>query len=375
MKFKVGDKVRVRKDLKVGKAYYMENRNHFDRFTSHMARYAGQILEIERADSTYHAKENIWNWTDEMLSPVNDKKIVITSDGVETLARLYEGNKVIKTATAKCSPDDNFVFEEGARIALHRILGDYAGPIAENSPTTITDGIKRCIESTRKLADAVKAPTESDKKWRVVDRPVKVGDYIRLKHNDYSSVADVGDVLKVYSVGGILAQVLNKDITRPLKEKPDNFKWNYFFFEFEVVEPVEPEQQTEHKFKVGDRVRRTEESLPYWRKGDTGTIVGVDDSQVPYYIKKDRDGETAWSREDYLEKIEEPKYYNGKVVCISNENKPFAAVSGFTVGKVYTITDGIITNDTGWTNKIAGPLKTLEEVCACLGNKFIPFVE
>lgn len=57
---------------------------------------------------------------------VDNKKIIITSDGAETLARLYEGNKVVKSATAKCSPDDTFVFEEGARIAFHRLIGDYA---------------------------------------------------------------------------------------------------------------------------------------------------------------------------------------------------------------------------------------------------------
>ena len=52
-------------------------------------------------------------------------KIVITTDGTETLARLYDGNKVIKTATAKCSPDDNFSFETGAKIAFERLI-DYA---------------------------------------------------------------------------------------------------------------------------------------------------------------------------------------------------------------------------------------------------------
>lgn len=60
------------------------------------------------------------------LKPVENRKIVITSNGAETLARLYEGNKVIKTATAKCSPDDTYNFDEGARIAFHRLIGDYA---------------------------------------------------------------------------------------------------------------------------------------------------------------------------------------------------------------------------------------------------------
>lgn len=53
---------------------------------------------------------------------IGDKKIVITTDGTETLARLYEGNKVVKSATAKCSPEDEFDFNTGARLAFDRLF-------------------------------------------------------------------------------------------------------------------------------------------------------------------------------------------------------------------------------------------------------------
>lgn len=56
-----------------------------------------------------------------------DKKIVITTDGVETLARLYENGKVVKKATAKCSPEDEFDFNVGAKYAFERL----AEPAAE----------------------------------------------------------------------------------------------------------------------------------------------------------------------------------------------------------------------------------------------------
>lgn len=192
MKYKIGDKVRIHN------------------VTDHRSDYNGTVATIRAINpngkTTYKPnithygvkEENIHYvfWEDELV-PVNTRKIVITSDGVETLARLYDGNKVIKTATAKCSPDDTFDFEAGARIAFDRL---------NESPLT------------------------------------------------------------------------------------------------------------------------------------------------------------------------KPKYYNGKVVCVSNEYKPYRAFGGFTVGKVYAITDGIITNDTGWNNLL--PLdNTLEAVCACLGNKFVPFVE
>jgi hypothetical protein len=56
------------------------------------------------------------------LELVEDRKIVITTDGKETLARLYDGKKVIKTATAKCSRNDAFDFNTGARLAFERLF-------------------------------------------------------------------------------------------------------------------------------------------------------------------------------------------------------------------------------------------------------------
>jgi hypothetical protein len=44
-------------------------------------------------------------WRDYDFEPVYcNSKIVLTSDGTTTLARLYDGDKVIKSAEAKCVP-------------------------------------------------------------------------------------------------------------------------------------------------------------------------------------------------------------------------------------------------------------------------------
>lgn len=55
------------------------------------------------------------------LDVTTDQKIVITTDGRTTTAKLYHGKTVNKTATAKCSPDDKFDFVEGAKIAFDRL--------------------------------------------------------------------------------------------------------------------------------------------------------------------------------------------------------------------------------------------------------------
>lgn len=55
------------------------------------------------------------------VSSVQDK-IVITTDGKTTVARLYDGKAVVKVAKTKCAPSDEFKFETGAKIAFNRLM-------------------------------------------------------------------------------------------------------------------------------------------------------------------------------------------------------------------------------------------------------------
>lgn len=74
----------------------------------------------------------------------DEKKIVIITDGVKTVtAKLYEGKRVIKTAEAKCSPEDKFDFNYGAALAAER-LTDYAYAQFEKS-----------VESIKEIANAL----------------------------------------------------------------------------------------------------------------------------------------------------------------------------------------------------------------------------
>ena len=55
----------------------------------------------------------------ELITP---ETIVIASDGKTTTAWLKQGEKTVKTAIAKCSPDDEFSLEIGAKLALNRLF-------------------------------------------------------------------------------------------------------------------------------------------------------------------------------------------------------------------------------------------------------------
>lgn len=122
MKYKVGDKVRI--VSKWGKGCCQNSLGKMDKWL-------GKIMTVRYVGEWWYQmvedrKENIgdgWRWYEDSIEGLAcENKIVITSNGVETLARLYDGNKVIKTATAKCSPDDKFDFETGATIALERLF-------------------------------------------------------------------------------------------------------------------------------------------------------------------------------------------------------------------------------------------------------------
>lgn len=125
-KYKVGDKVRV-----------LDHSNEFG-FSSGMRKYIGKVLTVSHVDPlpstamSYQLKEathascpyGFWWWDEDWLAPVNGitKKLIVTTDGETTTAKLIDGKQTIKTATAKCSKDDEFCFETGARIAVNRLL-------------------------------------------------------------------------------------------------------------------------------------------------------------------------------------------------------------------------------------------------------------
>lgn len=158
-------------------------------------------------------------------------KIVIITDGKETHARQFVGKKVIKSAMAKCSPDDAFDFNIGAKLAFERLMGDGK-------------------------------PKEG---WRVVKRTVKVGDYIRLLTNGGYHFSRPGDILKVSTTfGGSGVSVLGKD--HPRHTDDDNYLWNYAKYEYEVVERVSDEKEKEPKYYNG-KIVCVKSGYWYWTAG------------------------------------------------------------------------------------------------------------
>ena len=123
MKYKVGDKVRIRKDLVQGTwcGGFLVNQK--------MQELGGKIARI-----TTVANERIASgayridlappfiWTDKMFEDVDtevqemNKRVVINVDGNKVIARCGD-----KNGFARCHPDDTFDFYVGAKLALERL--------------------------------------------------------------------------------------------------------------------------------------------------------------------------------------------------------------------------------------------------------------
>lgn len=402
MNYKAGDKVKVKEwdDMLKGSRVNADGNIPLSDgyvFNRLMREYCGKEMTVKEVcgDKFYHLAEDShgWSFRDDMLVH-NNQKIVITSDGKETLARLYDGGKVVKTATAKCSPNDTFDFKTGAMLAFERLM--------------------------------------NEGKWRVVHRKPKVGDYVRIKHNDYHDMANVGDILKVDDVSGYIVSIYNKNMPRPSKKTSDFFHWNYYFSEVEVVEPANgavekkkpltfreklkqehpeyvggyaggckgcpnkygyidekcpmtsgevkgcrecwdreiPEQKTEEKkekpfkFEVGKQYigSNTNGSLVIEitrRERDLRTLNAI--NRYEYKVVKGRDDgmlrfDEACAFADRLKPYEPQKYFNGKAVC--TETKPHWA---YTVGKVYEFKDGTTVINNGNRVYTDNPVKSIEE--------------
>ena len=115
MKYKVGDKVKIRKDLKVGEIY------GGCRFASGMQKLVGKIACIEvisKRAECYRIDSNHFLWTDEMFEGKVKYSINISTDGNKVIAINEETGK---NGVARCHPDDEFNFYTGAKIALARL--------------------------------------------------------------------------------------------------------------------------------------------------------------------------------------------------------------------------------------------------------------
>lgn len=221
-KFKVGDRVKVKKDIvtlnrrtvgKCGTVKELLTDNYcsveFDEF-------------VGGHDCNGFAKEGHgWNHAEDALDLVKTQN--------ETIVIYRKDNKVIaldkstgEKAEANCNPDDEFDFRTGAKLAFNRLMGEAVKP---------------------------------DNGVREVKRKAKVGEYIKI--------IDAKPFLIPYENGEIFRVIGIKNATCNVKNSVKRCcVWHR---EYVVLENYKPEKEPEKKDEicVGDTVKVTNTSKQY----------------------------------------------------------------------------------------------------------------
>lgn len=234
-KLKVGDKVRI----------VSKRPKHHDYCTC-MDKWLGKVMTIR--DTSYENKVRMvedkgenwarqgWNWYPEMIAEKVEYPTIVEHliRGNKTIVKLSNG----KVGVAKCSPEDEFDYYEGLRIATARAYGkEYCTALPYE-------------------------PYES--KVKEVDRRAKVGEWIKITdaHASYDCYK-TGDILKVYkrsefNGGGVYCKMEKKftDCNN------DNGNILIFDKEYVVLENYNPKKKKVEEPKVKE-VKRTAEVGEY----------------------------------------------------------------------------------------------------------------
>lgn len=136
--FKVGDRVRLVKDYDSAAKAGMAGILAVKKGHSLGVRFDRPFERGHSLSGNCEAGYGYWV-THDCLELISNNKIIITTDGKTTTARLYDGKNVIKTAKAECSPEDDFFFEVGAKLAFDRLMSkkkpnSYSGKVVFLKP-------------------------------------------------------------------------------------------------------------------------------------------------------------------------------------------------------------------------------------------------
>lgn len=129
MKYKVGDKVKIRSDLYIGGNYSMEDGSKPINFVRNMEKFKGTVQEIAGIDcERYILKNDSHLWTDEMIEGKADEKpnwkLVIIPDGDTTKGLYYENGKVTKTVEVKRYFKDEYDANAAIKAISEKLSGE-----------------------------------------------------------------------------------------------------------------------------------------------------------------------------------------------------------------------------------------------------------
>ena len=320
-KFKVGDKVRILDGSNI--------ENYAGGWTKKMGRYVGEVYKVANV-AHYNSISNMYEYELEGVGYVWDER-GLERCGNETIVIYRKDNEVIaldkrtgKKAIAKCSPEDTFDFNIGAKLAFERLMNSNKERIA--------------VEDMRK----------------------KLKNYCSDMHCEdcklHSPVCRCGNN----------THFMNKDNTGNYEMNDEEIKhaFNIVFGngvkEVKIRAKKECKQKEPHKFKVGDIVKCNNPVRYCFTDDDMTrckvTKVSEDGKYISVEILEHKRGSTCkfyGFESNCFDLVEEsPKLYNGKIIFTKGDGI-------FKTGHIYEVKNGRMSHN---FVPIGEPLKDIEDV-------------
>lgn len=386
-KFKVGDRVRILDGSKI--------ENYAGGWCGSLKRYTGRnstVIDVmDFVDGRVGYKlygTDIFTFDERSLKYAEHETIVIYRKDNEVIAL---DKRTGKKAIAKCSPEDTFDFNIGAKLAFDRLMnGNKESTTVEDMRKKLNDYCKgrdcsdcklfgdtcRCGDGTSFMVKDDAGNYEMSNKEiknafnivfgtgvKEVKRRAKVGEYVKivdavLSYGNYKN----GDILKI--VRGTYG------FTR-YGYKPGEILYDR---EYVVLEGYKPEKEGEpkepHKFKVGDIVKGNSESDRRYNITNSNmtrgkiTEVSEDGNFIDVEMLEHKHGDSGnfyGLESKYFDLVEEPpKFYNGKIIFTKGDDT-------FKTGRVYEVKDGRVRHG---AFPMGDPLKDIEDVKDYFTGKF-----
>jgi hypothetical protein len=387
-KFKVGDKVRILDGSTI--------KNYAGGWCTNMKKYVDTITTISYVCKICSGK--IGYACHDTGHYIFDKR-GLERCGNETIVIYRKDNDVIaldkrtgKKAIAKCSPEDTFDFNVGAKLAFERLMnGNKESITVEDMRKRLKSYCRgrsccncklkystyRCGRGTNfMIKDNSGNYTMSNKEIKAafnivfgtgikeVKRRAKVGEYVKI----IDAISSYGN----YKNGDILKIVDDVDYVRY-----GYCDGQYLHdSEYVVLEGYNPDKECKpkepHKFKVGDIVKGNSESDDRYRITNSNmtrgkiTEVSEDGKFIDVEMLEHKHGDSGnfyGLESKYFDLVEEtPKLYNGKIIFTKGDGI-------FKTGHIYEVKDGIIHRCDG-SFPTREPLKDIEDVKDYFTGKF-----
>ena len=316
MRFKEGDKVRVKKFKERPIGWETEGK---------MDHLMGKVVEIKSStpwggynvyDQKHHCE---WNFAEDDLEPVNETIVIYRKDREVIAVDKTTGDKAI----AKCSTEDTFDFNVGAKLAFNRLMN------GNKENITVEDMRKRldsyCISKSSCSDCELKFPTCS----------CGCGVHFVSKEDDGNYEMSDEEIKDAYNI------VFGTGIKEVKPKETHKFK---------VGDIVKGNSKSDKKYNITNSNMTMGKVTRVSNDGDTITIEVLEHKNMKFEA-----GTECGVESKYFDLVEEAtKLYNGKIIFTKGDRT-------FKNGHIYEVKDGRIRTKYGQV-PMKEPFKDIEDV-------------